>query len=109
MEDGYLLALVVNDEELIRKYTCTACRGVLTCSCDALLGTRVLSHQAMQGTDSYSAARVAVTHPLTPGVCDECRGLPPKAPLFNGTCGEAVSVDESMSPSIVGRAGANQT
>jgi len=32
----------------------------------------------MQGTDSYSAARVAVTHPLTPNACDACRGLQSK-------------------------------
>src|SRR2546423_13547553 len=64
--------------ELIRKYTCATCHGVLTCSCDTLLATRVLPHQAMQGTDSYSAARVAVTHPLTPNACDACRGLQSK-------------------------------
>lgn len=65
--------------ELIRKYACVACGGVLTCSCDAVLATRVLPHQALTGTDSYSAARVTVTHPLTPSVCDDCRSLPPKA------------------------------
>ena len=65
--------------ELIRKYSCPTCSAVLTCACDTQLATRVLPHQAMQGTDDYSGTKVPVTHPLTPNICDECRGIPPQA------------------------------
>jgi VRR-NUC domain len=70
---------LVSPWETIRKYTCLACDAVLTCACDGPLATRVLPHQALHGVDDYSGARVEVTHPLTLGICDDCRGLPPQA------------------------------
>lgn len=64
--------------EIIRKYSCQACDAILTCACDTQMATRVLPHQAMQGTEDYSGAKIPVTHPLTPNICDECRGIPPQ-------------------------------
>jgi hypothetical protein len=65
--------------EIIRKYSCQTCSAILTCACDAQLAIRVLPHQALQGVDDYSGARVPVTSPLVPNICDECRGCSLKA------------------------------
>jgi VRR-NUC domain len=38
-----------------------------------------MPYAAARGRDGYSGAEVMVTHPLTPNICDECRGVPPIA------------------------------
>jgi VRR-NUC domain len=60
--------------ELLRTYVCTDCSAVMTCACDREVATFVVPHQAMRGHDPHTKDDVPVTHPLTPGVCHECRG-----------------------------------
>lgn len=70
---------LLNPWDLLRKYVCTACGAVMTCACDEDIATLVLPHQAHHGNDPVTAERVAVTHPLTTGVCFDCRGVTPPA------------------------------
>jgi hypothetical protein len=65
--------------EIIRKYKCTDCSTVLTCACDADFAAIIVPHQALRGRDQHTHDEVVVTHPLTPGVCPECRGKVPPA------------------------------
>ena len=69
----------LNEYELIRKYRCNTCEGVMMCSCDREIGERYLSHQLKQGCVLETQARVPVTLGFTDGVCRECRGLAPEA------------------------------
>ena len=72
---------LVNPWEIIRKYRCTDCSAVLTCACDSDFATFIVPHQAMRGVDRHTRDEVAVTHPLMPNVCPECRGeVPPAYP-----------------------------
>lgn len=69
----------LNEYELIRKYRCDACDGVMMCSCDREIGERFLPHQLNQGCVLETQARVPVTLGFTERVCRECRGLAPEA------------------------------
>lgn len=69
----------LNEYELIRKYRCDACGGVMMCSCDRAIGERFLPHQLHLGCVLDTQARVPVTLGFTERVCRECRGLPPEA------------------------------
>jgi hypothetical protein len=72
---------LVSPWEIIRKYNCTECSAVLTCACDRDFATFIVPHQAMRGIDQHTHDEIAVSHPLTPGVCPECRGeVPPAYP-----------------------------
>ncbi|MDB5430779.1 MAG: hypothetical protein JWP35_1895 [Caulobacter sp.] len=66
----------LNQHELIRKYRCEACAGVMMCACDEAFGRRFLSHQLSEGRELASQERVNVTLGFQPGVCAECRDLP---------------------------------
>ncbi|MGO8868763.1 MAG: VRR-NUC domain-containing protein [Alphaproteobacteria bacterium] len=66
----------LNPHELIRKYRCEACAGVMMCACAEDFGRRFLSHQLAEGTELRTQKRVAVTLGFQPKVCAECRGLP---------------------------------
>lgn len=69
----------LNPFEYIRKYRCTTCNAVMMCGCDEAFGRRFLPHQLDCGTDLETQERVPVTAGFQPGVCRECRGLPPEA------------------------------
>ena len=67
---------LLNPFELVRKYRCSTCDGVMMCGCDRVFGERFLSHQLLEGTELETQTRVPVTHGFEDGICDECRGLP---------------------------------
>lgn len=79
----------LNPYELIRKYRCRACDGVMMCGCEERYGRRFLSHQLDQGCVLETQARVPVTLGFVAAICPECRGLPaisaPKAPAMGAT------------------------
>lgn len=79
----------LNQYEIIRKYKCAQCLGVMICDCDKETGERFLSHQLGEGQESRTGLRVRVTHGFQPGICNTCRGLPepaaPKAKMFGCT------------------------
>lgn len=66
----------LNQHELIRKYRCAECDGVLMCACDEEIGRRFLSHQLSEGVELETQKRVPVTLGFQPGICNGCRGLP---------------------------------
>jgi VRR-NUC domain len=66
----------LNQHELIRKYRCESCGGVMMCICDENFGRRFLSHQLHEGCEIDTQRRVPVTHGFVSGICSECRGLP---------------------------------
>jgi hypothetical protein len=66
----------LNQHELIRKYRCAACGGVMMCGCDEAFGRRHLAHQLHEGCELETQERVPVTHGFRPLICSECRGLP---------------------------------
>jgi len=75
----------LNQYELIRKYCCTACDGVMMCACDEAFGRRFLAHQLAEGCELETQARIPVDLGFRPAVCPECRGLPPvSAPVAPG-------------------------
>jgi hypothetical protein len=70
----------LNHYDLLRKYRCEACDGVMMCECDREIGEKFLSHQLGRGSDLETRRGFRVTHGFQPRVCAECRGLP--APNF---------------------------
>lgn len=66
----------LNQHELIRKYRCDACGGVMMCGCDETVGRRFLSHQLHEGRELETQRRVPVTLGFVAGTCSTCRGLP---------------------------------
>lgn len=65
--------------ELLRKYVCSNCGAVMTCACDREIAVYVLPHQADYGHSQWTREDVAVTEPLVPGLCFDCRGEAPPA------------------------------
>jgi hypothetical protein len=68
----------LNQYELIRKYECARCHGVIVCQCDEVRGNRFLPHQLKYGSRLDTQERVAVTDGFHPKICNECRGEPPE-------------------------------
>jgi len=68
----------LNHYELIRKYRCDDCGGVMMCECDRAIGERFLPHQLAQGCVLETQERVRVTLGFVENVCRECRGLKPE-------------------------------
>jgi hypothetical protein len=66
----------LNPFELVRKYRCNACGGVMMCACDETFGRRFLAHQLGQASELDTQKRIPVTLGFLPSVCAECRGLP---------------------------------
>jgi hypothetical protein len=66
----------LNQFELIRKYQCASCSGVMMCACEKEFATRYLSHQIQYGRHSDSQEEVEVTLGFQKNVCRACRGLP---------------------------------
>ncbi len=48
------------------------------CSCDEYIGRKFLSHQLREGVELETQQRIPVTDGFQPGVCRECKGLPPE-------------------------------
>jgi hypothetical protein len=75
----------LNQYELIRKYRCDGCGGVMICACDKEFGARFLSHQLKSGRELELQIDVPVDLGFVSKVCPECRGLPPiPAPVAAG-------------------------
>src|SRR5262249_44831342 len=75
--------------ELIRKYKCDSCGGVMMCACEEEFARRFLPHQLREGTELETQRRVPVTLGFLPAVCNSCRGVAeeahPKAPSYGRT------------------------
>lgn len=69
----------LNQHELIRKYRCSDCGGIMMCACDEAFGRRFLSHQLGHGRELETAVEVPVTLGFQQGICNPCRGLPAMA------------------------------
>lgn len=67
---------LLNGYELVRKYECRRCGAILTCACDAEIARYILPHQASRFRDRSTGRSRRVSHPLTVGVCFECRSEP---------------------------------
>ena len=71
--------LCLNEYELIRKYRCSTCSGVMMCACDRESGERFLAHQLREGCVLETKERMPVTLGFVDEICRECRGLPVEA------------------------------
>lgn len=69
----------LNQFELICKYLCEECGAVMMCACDENFGRKFLPHQLDRATELETQKRIPVSAGFQPGVCCECRGLPPIA------------------------------
>lgn len=69
----------LNQYELIRKYRCSSCNGVMICACDEPFGRRFWDHRLDEGCELETQRRVPVTLGFQAAVCNECRGLPAEA------------------------------
>lgn len=89
MSCGHTKVVCVNQYELIRKYRCLGCGGVMMCACDQEIGEKYLPHQLRYGSEYETRRQVPVTLGFLAGVCQECRGLPadnfPVAPIYGRT------------------------
>lgn len=75
----------LNTYELIRKYRCDDCGGVMMCACDEAHGRRFLPHQLASAQELATRARIPVDLGFLAGICTECRGQPAvAAPLAEG-------------------------
>ncbi len=70
--------ICLNQHELIRKYRCEDCYGVMMCACDEVRGRRFLAHQLSEGVELETQERIPVTLGFQSGICRQCRGLPAK-------------------------------
>ena len=82
----------LNQYELIRKYRCDTCRGVMICACDEAFGRRFLSHQLQRGRDLERQIDVPVDLGFVPKVCSECRALPPIPAPVAATFGQTSKI-----------------
>jgi VRR-NUC domain len=73
---GHSDVTCLNQHELIRKYRCNTCGGVMMCGCDEKFGRSFLPHQLNEGCELETQQRVAVTQGFVAGTCSECRGQP---------------------------------
>jgi IS1 family transposase len=72
----------LNRYELIRKYRCDLCGGVMMCACDETFGRRFLAHQLAMGREEETQTDIPVDLEFVSDACPECRGLKPvPAPL----------------------------
>lgn len=71
--------LCLNEYELIRKYRCGTCSGVMMCVCDRENGERFLAHQLREGCVLETQERIPVTLGFVDDICRECRGMPVEA------------------------------
>lgn len=69
----------INHYELIRKYECSQCGGIMMCACDEVRGREFLPHQLQFGTRLESQEPVQCKLGFVSSVCNECRGLPVEA------------------------------
>lgn len=67
----------LNPYDLIRKYRCSDCEGVMMCSCEQEHGERFLPHQLSEACILETQQRVPVTLGFQFEVCPECRGEKP--------------------------------
>jgi len=79
----------LNQHELVRKYRCASCNGIMMCACDEAFGHKFLPHQLREGREFETQERVPVTLGFQPRICSECRGLPadpaPAAAIYGRT------------------------
>jgi hypothetical protein len=79
----------INPYELIRKYRCHDCKGVMLCDCDKSFAERFRQHQVKEAVDLKTQQRIGVTLGFQPTICNTCRGLPeephPKAQMHGAT------------------------
>lgn len=65
----------INQYELVRKYRCDACGGIMMCACDEQFARRFLNHQLATGRELETQTDVHVDLGFAWQVCPECRGL----------------------------------
>lgn len=70
---------LINPYEMIRKYRCVDCGTVAMCSCEDTFAQRFFGHQIDVATELETQQRIQVTGGFQKNLCDECRGIPPKA------------------------------
>ena len=82
----------LNQYELIRKYRCADCDGVMMCACDEVFGRRFLAHQLENGVELETQACVRVTLCFQTNICNACRGLPLVAAPVAATAGRTSKI-----------------
>ncbi len=70
----------LNGYELVRKYRCRSCGGVMMCKCEEDFARRYLPHQIQRASvEGGGFQRIPVTLGFVEGVCNSCRGKPEQA------------------------------
>lgn len=82
----------LNEYELIRKYRCLQCGGVMMCACNEHIGNRFVPHQLDEGIELKTQTRVSVTLGFQTAVCRECRDMRPKAHPRAQTYGQSSKI-----------------
>ncbi len=68
----------VNPYQLVRKYQCRSCGGIMTCKCEEEFARRYLPHQISKAA-THGFERIPVTLNFVNAVCNTCRGEPEPA------------------------------
>lgn len=82
----------INQYELVRKYRCDACSGVMMCACNEAFGRRFLNHQLSSGRELETQVHVPVGLGFVANVCPECRGFPPVTAPVAATFGRTSKI-----------------
>lgn len=82
----------LNQYELIRKYRCADCDGVMMCACDEVFGHRFLAHQLEYGVELETQVRVRVTLHFQANICSACGGMPLVAAPVAATAGRTSKI-----------------
>ena len=80
----------LNPYELIRKYRCDSCGGVMMCGCEEDFARRFLPHQLDMARELQTQRRIPVDLGFQERVCNICRGLPEEAHPKTGRGNKAV-------------------
>lgn len=70
---------MVNPHEILRKYRCLDCNGLMMCACEYEFGSKFLPHQLNFIVDPQTQDRLPVDLGAVPNICNTCRGLPETA------------------------------
>jgi hypothetical protein len=83
---SHINRVCINQYELIRKYRCLDCEGVMICKCERDFAIKYLPHQIDYAKDQNTQAKIRVTNGFQENICNICRGITeeayPKAPLY---------------------------
>lgn len=78
--------ICINPYEIIRKYRCNICNGIMMCKCEEEFARKYFPHQIQFAQEYNTREHIPITLGFQPNICNSCRGLTedahPKAEIY---------------------------